>query len=110
MAVKAGELIKPIVLKVPTNTRNAQGEKESTFAPLPEIRARVKQTSQRRALEVARHMLKTDTVGFRYSNLTKDINEEWLVEYDGLNHSIESIEVNKQERSIELVVKVKKDG
>jgi head-tail adaptor len=105
MAVSAGDLKKMVTLKTPISGRNVRGEKELTHSVLGEFRAKVEQTNQQRALEVAPVLVDTDKVHVRYSSLTKDINKNWLVGYDDKDHVIQSIEVIGNKQFIKLIVK-----
>lgn len=101
--ISAGELNKKVVFKVPSTIR-VDGEKFSTFASLSEVSAKIEQTNQHRALEVAPLLIGTDKVTVRYSSATKEVKKDWLVNYDSKDHVIHTIQfINLQ--FIEVIVK-----
>lgn len=104
--VVAGELKRKVVLKQPTESRNTEGGKETTYTSLPQVRAKIERTNLR-LMEVAPVLLNTDTVTIRYSDAVKDVNINWLVNYDSKDHVIHQRNyLGLEEKEwIELIVK-----
>ena len=105
--INAGELNRQVVFKLPTSTRNSEGSKENAYAALPAVKAKIEQTNQQRALEVAPVLVGTDKIYVRYSSLTKDVTKDWLVNYDSKDHVIHTIEFEglQNKQFIKLIVK-----
>lgn len=111
MAVKitAGELKRSVVLKRPTITRNSEGGKEPSYTDVVTVRAKIDGTSERlQALAPA--LLDTDTVYFRYAEDRKDIGILWLLNYNGQDHVIHSVEFLGTEKNSFLKVICKARG
>lgn len=102
--IHAGQLNQKVVLKVPSHTRDG-GEKLTTYASLPAVKAAIERVSQQRAIETAPVLIDSEKVHVRYSSITRDIKKDWLVTYNGKDHTIHTIEVLGHNEFIKLLVK-----
>lgn len=90
--MSAGDLNRRVILKQPVSVRD-NGSKETTFIDAYTAFANIERTDSRRAIERgATVLLNTDRVTIRHTISREQINEDWLVNYDGKDHSIENID------------------
>lgn len=108
MNVHAGLLKRNVVLKSPVNSRNAEQAKVRTYTTVTSARAAIKQTNKFVSGGIEPVLLNTDDVIIRYAASRAGITDEWLVEYDGKDHVIHSVEFLGAERNdfIKLICKV----
>ena len=102
----AGQLKRNITLKQPVESRDAQGGKVKTFQDVTEARAKITGVTKR-VSEIEPALLNADDVIFRYSTTRSAVTKDWIVNYDGLDHVIHSVEFLGTERNefIKLVCK-----
>lgn len=103
------ELRVPIIFKSNTGTVNDEGGLAEDYTNQLATVAAVKQISQNRAIEAGIDALfEANEVIVRNLDL-EGLNKDWIVEYDGSNHTIHSITpfgLNRREW-IKLITKVK---
>ncbi len=104
--ISAGELNRTIILRVPTTVVNTEGGKERTFVDGESVRAKIERTNQVRAIDTSSGLLNTDVVIIRYRS-SRVVTDEWLLKYDGVDHTIHSVEVLGANEFIRMTAKVK---
>jgi head-tail adaptor len=108
--VHSGELKRNVVLKNPVDARNGEGAKVRTFEPVTTARAKVTGNNGKYFGDVEPVLLNTETVIFRYSTTRSAITDEWMLEYNGADHVIHSIEFLGPERKDFIKVVCKANG
>ena len=103
----SGDYNRKVIFKSPTITQNDEGGEETTYEEEITTWAKVKRTNQFRALEAgSAALIDSDTLTIRNSNDRASINKDWLVNYDGKDHVIHSIN-SENKREIVFIVKAK---
>jgi hypothetical protein len=103
------EIRVPIIFKQNTGTVNDEGGEEQTYAPVLETVAAVNEISQTRAIEAGiDSLIEANEVIVRNLDLA-GLNKDWIVEYEGKEHTINAIKYFGLNRSqwIKLITKVK---
>lgn len=109
MVISAGDLKYVVAFKSPTTTIGNEGEKNKVFETAFTARAKVERTNQQRAMEAgAPALLNTDVVIIRAVEDREAIRMDWLLNYSGSDHVIQSIEYVG--RWIKLIVKADDKG
>jgi hypothetical protein len=107
---RLSEIRVPIIFKQNTGTVNDEGGLEESYTPVLTTLAAVNSKSKTRSIKDAIDgILEADEVIVR--NLDLDgLNKDWIVEYDGLDHTIHSINPFGLNRSqwVQLITKAKK--
>jgi hypothetical protein len=107
---RLSEIRVPIIFKENTGTVNDEGGLEESYTPVLTTVAAVNSKSQTRSIKDAIDgILEADEVIVRNLDLG-GLNKDWIVEYDGLDHTIHSIKPFGLNRSqwIQLITKAKK--
>jgi head-tail adaptor len=109
MVVDAGDLRRSVTLREPTITRNSEGGKEITYTDALTARAKIEKSNLKsdafRTGSIAPALLNTDIITMRYATARAAITKDWMVNYDGGDHVIHSIEVIGEKEFIKLIVK-----
>jgi hypothetical protein len=106
---RLSEIRVPVIFKQNVETVNDEMGLENSYTTALETYASVKRISQSRVIEAGiDSLIEADLVEVR--NLDLDgLNKDWLVEYDGKDHTIHSIDpfgLNRRQW-IQLITKVK---
>lgn len=108
MAVVSGDYNRKVLFKVPTVTQNDEAGEVTTYADGIETWAKIKRNNQYRALEAGSDaLIDSDTVTIRNAANRQDINKDWLMNYDGKDHVIHSIDRETEKTEIRFIVKAK---
>jgi hypothetical protein len=106
---RLSEIRVPIIFKENTGTVNDEGGEEQAYTTALETFAKVNRISQSRVIEAGiDSLIEADLVEVRNMDL-EGMNKDWIVEYDGLDHTIHSIDpfgLNRRQW-IQLITKVK---
>lgn len=106
---RLSEIRVPIVFKQNTGTTNDEGGREESYATALTTVCAVKEVSQSRLIEAGiDSIIEADEVIVRNLGLS-GITKDWIVNYDGKNHTIHSIKPFGLNRNqwLRLITKVK---
>lgn len=106
---RLSEIRVPIIFKENSGTTNDEGGLEETYTDVLETVAAVNPISQSRLIEAGIDaIVEADEVILRNLDL-EGLNKDWIVEYDGRDHTIHAIKTFGLNRSqwLRLITKVK---
>lgn len=104
----SGDYNRKVTFKQPEITQNDQGGESTTYEEFLTTWAKIKRNNQYRALEAgSATLIDSDTVKIRKAANREAINLDWLVNYDGKDHVIHSIDSETEITEIWFIVKAK---
>lgn len=106
---RLSEIRVPVIFKANVETVNDEAGAENDFVNVLETYASVKRINQSRVIEAGiDSLIEADLVEVRNMDL-EGLNKDWIIEYDGKDHTIHSIDpfgLNRRQW-IQLITKVK---
>jgi SPP1 family predicted phage head-tail adaptor len=102
-----GEYNRRVIFKEPTITVNDEAGQEVSYATAFTTWGKIKRTNQFRALEAnVTTLIDSDTLTVRYAANRLEVDKDWLVNYDGKDHVIHSIN-SESKKEVVFIVKAK---
>lgn len=100
----SGDYNRKVIFKSPTTIKNDEGGEEVTYSDTITTWAKIKRTNQVRALEAnSTALINSDVVTIRYADDRLAIVEDWLVNYNSVDHVIQSIDPTSKKEIVFIV-------